>query len=106
MTALRRWLEALAVLAGLAMLAVVVLLVAAPPRAPAVRWDAAVAVILDDRPGRPGSARPRARGPPRAAPLVDLQRRPGTGTSSPSTDPPPGARMPAALSFNDCPSIP
>lgn len=49
---------------GLAVVAaLVVLLLGAPPRAPAaVRWEADVAVRLDDRPGRPGRTRSRAPG--------------------------------------------
>ncbi len=43
--------------------ALVVLLLGAPPRAPAaVRWRADVVVRLDDRPGRPGRTRSRAPG--------------------------------------------
>jgi len=43
--------------------ALIVLLLGAPPRAPAaVRWACDVAVRLDDRPGRPGRTRSRAPG--------------------------------------------
>lgn len=49
---------------GLAVVAAVaVLLLTAPPRAPAaVRWLADVVVRLEDRPGRPGRTRSRAPG--------------------------------------------
>ncbi|WP_146211138.1 hypothetical protein [Quadrisphaera granulorum] len=61
---------AAAVLAGSALAvgpavasALAVLLLTAPPRAPAaVRWQADVVVRLDDRPGRPGRTRSRAPG--------------------------------------------
>lgn len=53
-----------ALAAGLAVAtALAVLLLTAPPRAPAaVRWQADVVVRLDDRPGRPGRTRSRAPG--------------------------------------------